>query len=97
MPKAAPPLIPPIAGPRKITLHNQVRALRLTHLIGTQAELSKKTGVPHYLISRWERGLYQPAAEHAAILARFFNVTLDEIYGLTPLLPFQGVKERKEP
>lgn len=43
--------------------------------------LAKEAGVSPSLISRWERGVGDPALSHAAAIARVLGVSLDELLG----------------
>ena len=65
----------------KPSLTCQVRQLRLARGIRTQKDLANQIGIPNYHISRWENDLTLPSPEHAAMLADFFSVSMDEIFG----------------
>lgn len=46
-------------------------------------ELARIIGVPHSTISRWESGTNFPTIETLIILARYFNVSIDYLLGLS--------------
>lgn len=47
-----------------------------------QIELAKAIGVSKGIISLWENGLREPNMFSLIKLAKFFNVTIDELVGL---------------
>lgn len=47
----------------------------------SQHELSKKIGISHQNINRWESGKALPNIDFCVKLADFFGVTLDELIG----------------
>ena len=47
----------------------------------SQLELSKKVGISHQNINRWERGEVLPNIDFCVKLADFYNITLDELVG----------------
>lgn len=58
---------------------NKIRELRMSHNL-TQAELGKLVGVSMQAVSKWERG-GTPDIEVLLLLAEYFDVTMDEIFG----------------
>ena len=60
---------------------NKLKELRLEKNIG-QVELSKAIGVSKGIISLWENGLREPNMYSLIALAKFFNVSIDELVGL---------------
>ena len=58
-----------------------LKALRLEKNLG-QVELSKAIGVSKGVISLWENGLREPNMYSLIVLAKFFNITIDELVGL---------------
>ena len=47
----------------------------------SQLELSKRTGLSHQNINRWESGKTLPNIDFCVKLADFFGVSLDELIG----------------
>ncbi len=45
----------------------------------TQPELVEKLGVSKGMISFWENGIYEPTASNIIAIAKFFNITTDEL------------------
>lgn len=70
---------------------NNIKKLRQQRdltLIELSDRLNKAYGNPKLkfskaTIDRWEKGISSPSIEHAAALADFFGVTLDEVAGRT--------------
>lgn len=60
---------------------DNLKELRLEKSLG-QVELAKAIGVSKGVISLWENGLREPNMYSLIILAKFFNVTIDELVGL---------------
>ena len=58
-----------------------LKELRLEKNMG-QVELAKAIGVGKGVISLWENGLREPNMYSLIIIAKFFNVTIDELVGL---------------
>lgn len=58
-----------------------LKELRLEKNIG-QVELAKAIGVSKGIISLWENGLREPSMYSLISLAKFFNVSIDELVGL---------------
>ena len=48
-----------------------------------QVELAKKLGVSKGIISLWENGLREPSMSSLIEIAKFFNVSIDFLVGLT--------------
>ncbi|MGV3043464.1 helix-turn-helix domain-containing protein [Staphylococcus rostri] len=44
-------------------------------------------------IDRWEKGLTSPSVTHASALAHYFNVTLDELSGISDLSDKKELKQ----
>lgn len=47
----------------------------------SQLELSKKTGISHQNINRWEKGKVLPNIDFCVKLADFYGISLDELIG----------------
>lgn len=60
---------------------DNLKELRLERKLG-QVELAKEVGVSKGVISLWENGLREPNMYSLIILAKFFNITIDELVGL---------------
>lgn len=60
---------------------DNLKELRLEHSLG-QVELAKAIGVSKGVISLWENGLREPNMYSLILLAKFFNVSIDELIGL---------------
>lgn len=58
-----------------------LRELRTEKGLG-QVELAAAIGVSKGVISLWENGLREPGMYSLMKLARFFNVSMDELVGL---------------
>ncbi len=59
---------------------DNLKELRVEKKIG-QVELAKAVGVSKGIISLWENGLREPNMYSLIKLAKYFNVTLDELVG----------------
>ncbi len=59
-----------------------LKYLRLEKGIG-QSELAKQIGVSKGIISFWENGLREPTMTSLIKLAKFFDVSIDYLVGLT--------------
>ena len=46
-------------------------------------ELARIIGVPHSTISRWESGVNYPTIETLILIAKYFNVSIDYLLGLS--------------
>ena len=55
----------------------------------TQKEVSEITKIPYYIIAKIESGHRKPDTETIGILAEFYNITTDYIFGI-------GKKEKEE-
>ena len=60
---------------------DNLKLLRQEQNLG-QVELAKQLGVSNGIISLWENGLREPNMYSLIILAKFFNITIDELVGL---------------
>ena len=58
-----------------------LKELGLEKKIG-QVELASAIGVSKGVISLWENGLREPNMHSLMVLAKFFNVSIDELVGL---------------
>lgn len=58
-----------------------LKELRVEKNVG-QVELAKAIGVSKGIISLWENGLREPNMYSLIKLARYFNVSIDELVGL---------------
>jgi len=58
--------------------HENLKNLRLQEGL-TQPELAEKLGVSKGMISFWENGVYEPTASNIIAIAKFFNITTDEL------------------
>lgn len=72
-------------------LKQNIRILRKSQGL-TQAELGEKLGIDQKVITSYERGLSKPPLERLIQMAELFNVTLDEIAGVS-----QFTKEETQP
>ncbi|MDE7453339.1 MAG: helix-turn-helix domain-containing protein [Clostridia bacterium] len=61
---------------------NILKTLRLEKNIG-QVELAEKINVSKGVISLWENGLREPKLSNLIALAKYFEVSLDYLAGLT--------------
>ena len=48
-----------------------------------QIELAKELGVRQSTISAWENGTFEPTFEKLLIIARYFNVSVNYLLGLS--------------
>ena len=60
---------------------DNLKKLRQEKNLG-QVELAKAIGVSKGVISLWENGLREPNMYSLIILAKFFNISIDELVGL---------------
>lgn len=60
---------------------DNLKELRQEKNLG-QVELAKAIGVSKGVISLWENGLREPTMRSLIILAKFFNISIDELVGL---------------
>lgn len=47
----------------------------------SQMQVEALTGISHKSISNWENGVSRPSIENAIVLARLYDVTVDELIG----------------
>ncbi len=60
---------------------DNLKELRSERNLG-QVELAKAVGVSKGVISLWENGLREPGMYSLIALAKFFNISIDELVGL---------------
>ena len=60
---------------------DNLKELRQEKNLG-QVELAKAIGVSKGVTSLWENGLREPTMCSLIILAKFFNISIDELVGL---------------
>lgn len=60
---------------------DNLKELRLEKGLG-QVELAKALGVSKGVISLWENGLREPNMYSLILIAKFFNISIDELVGL---------------
>lgn len=60
---------------------DNLKELRREKNLG-QVELAKAIGVSKGVISLWENGLREPTMYSLITLAKFFNISIDELVGL---------------
>ena len=60
---------------------DNLKELRLEKGLG-QVELANAIGVSKGVISLWENGLREPNMYSLIIIAKFFNISIDELVGL---------------
>jgi len=70
-----------VVKPTKVT--NHIRALRFAHDEMTQAELGEHIGMTRQTVIAIEQGRYAPSLETAFLIAKVFNVPLDEVFQYT--------------
>lgn len=58
-----------------------LKEFRLERDLG-QVELAKVVGVSKGVISLWENGLREPTMHSLILLAKYFNVSIDELVGI---------------
>lgn len=59
---------------------NNLKELRIEKNLG-QVELAKAIGVSKGVISLWENGLREPNMYSLILLAKYFNISIDELVG----------------
>ena len=74
-------------------IHLRIGDLRRRKKI-TQQELADRVGVSYQTVSRWETGAGEPELSLLAVLAEYFQVSVDQLLGLTPLEGETYVPER---
>ena len=57
---------------------NNLKMLRVERGLG-QVELSQKLGLSKGIISLWENGLREPSMTSLIMLAKFFNVSVENV------------------
>ena len=65
-------------------IHLRIGDLRRQKKV-TQQELADRVGVSFQTVSRWETGAGEPELSRLPALAEYFQVTVDQLLGLTPL------------
>ena len=60
-------------------LHTKIKDYRIQLNI-KQSELAEKVGVRRETIVRLEKGLYNPSLKLAMDIAKFFNVSVEELF-----------------
>ena len=65
----------------KCKFQNNLKELRLQKKIG-QVQLAKSIGVSKGIISLWENGLREPNMYSLIALAKFFDISIDELVGI---------------
>jgi putative transcriptional regulator len=65
---------------RKTNITNQIRRLRFEHGEMTQQELATRIGVTRQTVNAIEGAKYSPTLELAFLIARVFDVPLDEVF-----------------
>lgn len=60
---------------------DNLKELRIERNLG-QVELAKAIGVSKGVISLWENGLREPNMYSLILLAKFFDISIDELVGL---------------
>lgn len=63
---------------------DNLKILRQERKIG-QVELAQIIGVSKGIISLWENGLREPNLYSLIMLAKFFNISIDELVGLNQI------------
>ncbi len=61
-------------------LHHKLYSLRQERKLTLQA-VHLQTGIALASLSSYERGLYAPSLENLLKLAKFYNISLDELLG----------------
>lgn len=60
---------------------NNLKELRLENKM-RQEELAKALGVSKGVISLWENGLREPNMYSLILIAKYFNISIDELIGI---------------
>lgn len=61
----------------------------------TQEQVSKETGILRSSISKYETGIVEPNLEALAILAQFYNVSINWLLGVTLEAPIRPITKSK--
>lgn len=61
-----------------IEMANKLLKLRKQHNL-SQEELAEKLGISRQAVSKWERAETSPDTDNLILLARLYNVSLDEL------------------
>lgn len=64
----------------RIEFANNLKCLRIEKGL-TQPELAAELGVSRGMISFWENGKYEPTATNIINIAKFFEISTDELLG----------------
>lgn len=67
-------------GPKPTRVTNRIRALRADAGDMTQAELARRLGVTRQTVIALEQSRYSPSLEMAFLIARVFDVGLDDVF-----------------
>jgi len=67
-------------APEKLTIRNQIRALRFNADEMTQQELADRVGVTRQTVNAIEANKYSPSLEVAFRIARVFDAPLDQVF-----------------
>ena len=67
-------------GLDKVSVRNRIRELRFLHGELTQQQLSKAVGCSRQTIVLLEQGRYSPSLTLAFLIARHFDLTVDEVF-----------------
>lgn len=68
----------------KPPITNSLSQLRETHGAMSQAELAAAIGVSRQTIIAIEQGHYSPSLERAFLIARVFDVGVEDVFGWEP-------------
>jgi len=74
-------------------MHNRIALFRAERGV-SRRELAEAVGVNNQTIGYLERGDYKPSLELALKIARFFGVTVELIFSLTPFPPIAASLKR---
>ena len=67
-------------GKRKFKITCELRKLRFLNGEVTQQELAEKVGVTRQTIAAIEKGKYSPSLELAFLLAKEFDLTVNDVF-----------------
>lgn len=70
---------------RKLRFGEILKELRSAKGLG-QVALAKELGVSKGIISLWENNLREPSMSNLIALSEFFNISIDELVGLKPMV-----------